>query len=341
MKNLFFTSCFLVIAAITVSAQQSSFPKLTGPYLGQKPPGMTPEIFAPGIISTIAHEHSSPAFSPDGTEVFYSVFYPGVTIEVIMHRQFKKGKWSEPEVAAFSGRYREGGPVFAHDGSKLYFYSTRPVNEGEKPGQMDIWCVEKEKAGWGKPKHLGFNVNSNEKEMTLSVAKNGNIYFTVINSERGHSLYLAEFMNGNYLKAKIWGNFLGNKYNEWCPFISPDESYLIFAAYKKEEENNDLYIVFRMEDGSWSKAINLGETINTNHQEQFPQISYDGKYLFYTSNRFRTDPRNIDSYFYENQLTYSKIMEISRLPGNGRGDIYWVSAKFIEDLRKEALENDQ
>ena len=36
-----------------------------GPYLGQKPPGMAPEIFVPGIIITCYHEHSSPAFSPD------------------------------------------------------------------------------------------------------------------------------------------------------------------------------------------------------------------------------------------------------------------------------------
>jgi len=29
-------------------AQQGDFPILKGPYLGQKAPGMTPEIFAPG-----------------------------------------------------------------------------------------------------------------------------------------------------------------------------------------------------------------------------------------------------------------------------------------------------
>ena len=30
----------------------NDWPVLKGPYIGQKPPGMTPEIFAPGIIST-------------------------------------------------------------------------------------------------------------------------------------------------------------------------------------------------------------------------------------------------------------------------------------------------
>ncbi len=32
------------------------FPNLTGPYLGKKPPGKTPEVFASGIISTGKNE---------------------------------------------------------------------------------------------------------------------------------------------------------------------------------------------------------------------------------------------------------------------------------------------
>lgn len=51
-------------------AQQDDFPVLRGPYLGQKPPGLIPEIFAEGVMTTEFHEHSSPAFSPDGKEVY-------------------------------------------------------------------------------------------------------------------------------------------------------------------------------------------------------------------------------------------------------------------------------
>jgi hypothetical protein len=35
---------------MSTSAQQIDFPNLTGPYLGQKPPGMTPEHFGVGVI---------------------------------------------------------------------------------------------------------------------------------------------------------------------------------------------------------------------------------------------------------------------------------------------------
>jgi hypothetical protein len=51
MKKPILISYMLLLSAI-VNAQQTDFPKLTGPYLGQKPPGMTPIIFAPGSVST-------------------------------------------------------------------------------------------------------------------------------------------------------------------------------------------------------------------------------------------------------------------------------------------------
>jgi len=52
MKGTGYFYCLFVLVTATWFTQQSDFPKLTGPYLGQKPPGMTPEVFAPGIVST-------------------------------------------------------------------------------------------------------------------------------------------------------------------------------------------------------------------------------------------------------------------------------------------------
>ena len=59
----------MVTLVTTISfSQQSDFPKLTGPYLGQKPPGMTPEIFVPGIILVERYNHSPVLINPDGSE---------------------------------------------------------------------------------------------------------------------------------------------------------------------------------------------------------------------------------------------------------------------------------
>jgi hypothetical protein len=64
---------FTLVVALTAGCQavQAESPVLKGPYLGQKPPGRTPEVFAPGIVSTGAHEFAG-SFTPDGKYLFFS-----------------------------------------------------------------------------------------------------------------------------------------------------------------------------------------------------------------------------------------------------------------------------
>ena len=58
MKKLILVSILALPAAAAFLSGEGDFPGLTGPYLGQKPPGMTPLVFAAGIISTDASEFS-------------------------------------------------------------------------------------------------------------------------------------------------------------------------------------------------------------------------------------------------------------------------------------------
>lgn len=71
MKKITIIGILAVFAVLSISAQQREFPTLAGPYLGQTPPGMKPEIFAPGIVSTDKHEFSI-TVSPEGDEIFFS-----------------------------------------------------------------------------------------------------------------------------------------------------------------------------------------------------------------------------------------------------------------------------
>jgi hypothetical protein len=71
-RALFVGMISLLSFVLMGRVRQNDFPALSGPYLGQKPPGLTPEIFAPGVVSTPMNEHSPAAFSPDGTELFCS-----------------------------------------------------------------------------------------------------------------------------------------------------------------------------------------------------------------------------------------------------------------------------
>lgn len=50
---------------------RDDFPVLRGPYLGQTPPGMTPQVFAPDVFSDFKYTFCS-VFSPDGKEYYFA-----------------------------------------------------------------------------------------------------------------------------------------------------------------------------------------------------------------------------------------------------------------------------
>ena len=150
MKQIIgYTSLIILISLITIHCtKQDKFPMLKGSYLGQNPPGTSPEIFAPGVITTEYHEHSSPAFSMDGTKVYWSVFINFYGPQVILTMQQKDRQWTQPEVASFSGQYTDGNPCFSPDGMKLFFESHRPINENEGVrDDLDLWIVERTEIG--------------------------------------------------------------------------------------------------------------------------------------------------------------------------------------------------
>jgi len=111
-------------------------------------------------------------------------------------------------------------------------------------------------------------------------------------------------VDGKYQKPIAFDDNINSGGYDYDPMIAPDESFLIFASGRKGGYGaNDLYISFKNEDGSWTKAKNMGEKINSRTTEYAPSLSPDGNYFFFTSNI------------------------------NGSSDIFWVSSKIIEELR--------
>lgn len=282
------------------------FTDLYGDYLGQTPPGDTPVVFARGIVSSVYQEHGTPAFSPDGNEIFWQTnrLDNEKWIISVMTMQRTGGSWSAPELTPFGS-----GPVFSPDGNRLYF--------GSKGKGDDPYFVEKQGNGWGKPNYLGLIARFPELQRAaqLSITSNGTLYF--ISYAEGKELwqnfgiYRMVFINGEYAKPELLPaniNFPGGIRN-WAPFIAPDESYLIFCSTRglPASDQGDLFVCFRQPDGSWTDPVTLGSPINTDQMERFSAVSPDGKYLFFTRDT----------------------------PGYDE-DVYWVSAKIIDRLREKS-----
>ena len=112
-------------------------------------------------------------------------------------------------------------------------------------------------------------------------------------------------------------------------FIAPDESYLMFCRRGDGFGSWDIFISFRKEDGSWTDARNMGGEINTSASEVYPVVTPDGRYFFFSSSRTTHDD------YSETPITLDEKLKILNGPGNGQADIYWVDARFIEELKKK------
>ena len=144
---------FIVLLMVTsIIAQQKDFPKLTGPYLGQKPPVMTPEIFAPGILGNDKIGSFCSVFSADGNEFYYVRFIKGVEGSGRIYWSRRVNNiWSNPEPAPFSSDYPENDMRISQDGGKMFWRSWRPLpGRHVQERRSCIWYSNRTTTAWSK-----------------------------------------------------------------------------------------------------------------------------------------------------------------------------------------------
>ena len=302
-KAIFIGIISTILFVFCGRTQKGGFPVLKGPYLGQKPPGMTPEIFAPGTVSTENHKEFGCTFSPDGKEFYFTRGSIVLHQNTIMVCRYQNGRWTAPAPAAFSGTYYEDEPHISVDGELLFFGSERPkpVATERKYG---LWMMERSGDRWGEPRYYGFG-------MYITSTEDRTIYYTVFTENADWEIVKARYVNDRYAEPELLNDGINSPYFDAHPCIAPDESFLIFDSKRPGaigvEGDIDLYICFRNKKGMWGEAINMGDRINSPVQEHVTSLSYDGKYLFFARGE------------------------------QDRWNIYWISAKIIEELRPDEL----
>ncbi|OGU56846.1 MAG: hypothetical protein A2V66_10690, partial [Ignavibacteria bacterium RBG_13_36_8] len=288
MTKAIFIFYLFVVTTADLLAQQNDFPKLTGPYLGQKPPGMMPEIFAPGIVSTGYFEHSSPSISPNGTEIYWSVHYSENSehSRPIVFMRYENDKWSKPQIAEFiRSEYCYENPFFSADGNRIYF-SASLVDQ--KVIGSDIWYVERTSVGWSDQKKLSIPPNTDNFDAQPSLTKDGSLYYISYYEEASpqYGLYYSKYAGDQYFSPVLMEEKFNKLHADWTPYIAPDESYFIFCSFREGGfGSGDLYVSFKRSDGTWGDVINMGGKINSEANERFPNVTPDGKYLFFNTTK--------------------------------------------------------
>jgi peptidoglycan/xylan/chitin deacetylase (PgdA/CDA1 family) len=246
-----------------------------------------PRLFAEGVVNTGGDEYG-PAFTPDGRTVYFAKRSADRKMEHIYFSRFDAGRWGEPQIAPFSGKYFDKEPFIAPDGRKLFFSSTRPVSpSAPERRDFNLWVVERNPAAagatWGDARPLGAEVNSDTYDNYPSVAASGNLYFssTRAGGQGSNDLYRARLVQGRYAPAENLSS-LNTPESDADPYIAPDESYIIISTTRAGSYGEgDLYVSFNV-GGGWTRPRNLGAKINSATYEYTPLVSPDGKYLFFS-----------------------------------------------------------
>ena len=137
--------------------------------------------------------------------------------------------------------------------------------------------------------------------------------------------------------------FVSTAMSEANSVFAPDGSEFLFAVLPGPGHDVSVFST-HMEDGRWTipevpeflrgvSAIDVAITANgqrfffCSNRSRTP----GGRHLFFSSNRF--DPK-----LAEREQDYQALRKMSRGPGGGFSDVYWVDASVIERAREEFIQ---
>lgn len=194
--------------------------------------------------------------------------------------------------ADFSPAYYQGGVVFASNRvKKEKDKENNLIHEWTGKPFLDLYYSA---GGVATPKLLSKKLNSPYHEGSSFFYNNENsVIFTRNNYKDGKyeksadeinklKLYYAQKVSGD------WGNiqefpFNDNEYSVGHPAISPDGSTLYFMSDMGGTLGGTDIFMCTMQGGTWSRPVNLGETINTKGNEAFPYVDANNN-LYFASN---------------------------------------------------------
>lgn len=228
-------------------------------FLGQNPPGLSPQVFIPGIISTDDPE-LEPAFAPNMKEFYFLRQSKGERSKnFVIH--YESGEWSKPVERSTS----EGEVFIATDNTTIHL--------GNK-------YRERTDDGWTDERSLGAPFGE-FPIMRLTASSSGTYFFDERDSIG--TIRYSRIVNGKREAPKVLGKQVNSGTYTSHPFIAPDETYLIWNSDREDGYGaSDLYICFRQKDGSWGSAINMGDKINTDSDDFYGIVISDGRYFYFS-----------------------------------------------------------
>lgn len=300
------------------------------PYLGQMPPTNTPVKFKPAgyISNSLWWWAGPPVFSSDGGEMYFTKYLPNKESHEIWYTKFQNGIWQSPQKVEFTKTDDDSYPTFVGGDDTLY-YKSRYFDGGP------IYRVTRTSEGWSEPVRLNIPVPTNQRIICFSVAKNGNLYLTLMGSESADfqenykkaDIFICRKQNDTYLEPENLGTAVNSTEGDAIDYIDPDERFILISSLRDGGLGyHDIYISIKNKDGVWEQAVPLSSAINGWHEDSGATITPDGKYLFFNS--LKTGDNFYNPYWIEAQFIYDMLTSINVEENNELPSDYELNQNF-------------
>ncbi len=173
-------------------------------------------------------------------------------------------------------------PSLTADGETLLFTTLIGGNN------EDLYITKLKNGHWIEPVSVSTNINSLGNEGAGSISGDGRtLVFTGCNRMDGYGscdLYISQKTGEVWEKPRNLGININSPYRERQPSLSSDGQTLYFISEKVGGQGgDDVWSSTLQINGQWSKARNLGATVNSQYDEASPFIHANGHTLFFAS----------------------------------------------------------
>jgi hypothetical protein len=180
-------------------------------------------------------------------------------------------------------------PYVPIDESFLLFNSKRDDGSSLLPNgdyHSEIYISKVKNGKYSPSKKLDQNINSLDgSEEIVGLSGDGkHLLFYFENKDHYGDLFIADFENEKVKNLTKLPKVINSKHHEISASIAKFGNVIYFSSNRDGGYGGfDIYSSRKLPNGKWAPPQNLGPTINTIHDEDFPNITSGNKTLYFSS----------------------------------------------------------
>ena len=194
-----------------------------------------------------------------------------------------------------NSEFSEYKPLLNAQENTMFFTAKKPDGlTDNKDDQGDfyehIYFSEKVGNNWTQAKLMPSPINTKKSTSALYLSADGQyLLSSMVNNDNnigplGRGIF-ESYKNGNvWTDPQIFQNKVNTSYLETSANMDLNKNMVFFVSDRDGGlGGKDLWMIKKLDNGSWSSPQNLGEPINTEYDEESPYFHSDGKTLYFSS----------------------------------------------------------